>query len=70
MCFRCICTARAAAQDGISLPLRAVRFQCDAWIDEDGLRAQLPLVLGEALTPGRSAKPAGCSSSPSCSATS
>ena len=49
--FACICTARAAAQDGIGLPLRAVRLQCDAWIDEDGLRAQLPLVLGEALTP-------------------
>jgi outer membrane protein insertion porin family len=40
----------AAAQEGLGLPLQAVRFECDAWIDEVGLRARLPLRRGEPVT--------------------
>jgi len=41
---------RAAAQDGVGLPLGEVRFECDAWIDKPGLRTLLPLTRGEPVT--------------------
>jgi len=34
----------------LGLPLRAVRFECDAWFDEAGMRAQLPFARGAPLT--------------------
>ena len=46
----CLCGGAAAAQDGIGLPLSAVRFECDAWIDKAGLRALLPLTPGAPVT--------------------
>jgi len=42
--------ARADESDGIGLPLEEVRFDCDAWIDKDGLRALLPLTPGVPVT--------------------
>jgi outer membrane protein insertion porin family len=42
--------AGAPAQDWIGLPLKAVRFECDAWIDQAGLRALLPLTQGAPVT--------------------
>jgi outer membrane protein insertion porin family len=40
----------AAADDGIGLPLRRVRLDCDAWFDSAGMRRLLPLALGEPVT--------------------
>jgi outer membrane protein assembly factor BamA len=40
----------AWSQDGLGLPLKAVRFASDAWIDEASLRARLPLKPGEPVT--------------------
>ena len=46
-----ILTAAASpAQDGVGLPLEAVQFDCEAWIDTDGLRALLPLTPGVPVT--------------------
>lgn len=42
--------AVGAEGDGVGLPLKAVRFECDAWIDEAGLRALLPLTPGAPVT--------------------
>ncbi|MEO8603713.1 MAG: POTRA domain-containing protein, partial [bacterium] len=38
------------ATAGLGLPVKAVRFTCDAWFDEDGMRALLPLTPGVPLT--------------------
>src|SRR5262249_33303569 len=38
------------AQDGMGLPIAAVHIESDAWVDEDGLRALLPLQPGTVLT--------------------
>lgn len=46
----CVCAAGARAQDGLGLPLEAVRFESDAWIDGAGLRTLLPLTRGAPLT--------------------
>lgn len=50
----CVGTAlgpRAMAEEtGIGLPLRAVQFESDAWVDERGLRALLPLAPGAPVT--------------------
>lgn len=37
-------------QPGVGLPLRKVRFDCDAWFDEVAVRQRLPLHRGEPLT--------------------
>lgn len=42
--------AAAAEDEGLGRPLRAVRFVCDAWFDEAGMRALLPLTPGEPVT--------------------
>jgi outer membrane protein insertion porin family len=42
--------APSAALDGMGLPVQDVRFECNAWIDEAGLRALLPLQPGVALS--------------------
>jgi len=39
-----------AAQEGVGRPLHAVHFTCDAWFDEPGIRALLPLTPGAPLT--------------------
>ena len=45
-------TARLApgATDGLGLPLKSVRFECDAWFDEAAMRALLPLTPGVPVT--------------------
>lgn len=45
-----VLAAAARAEDGIGLPLSAVRFECDAWFDEAAMRALLPLQPGEPVT--------------------
>lgn len=42
--------APPVAAAGIGLPLRQVRFHCDAWFDEVSLRQRLPLERGEPVT--------------------
>jgi outer membrane protein assembly factor BamA len=46
----CLSAHVARAQDGVGLPLATVRFASDAWVDEDGLRALLPLRPGSVVT--------------------
>jgi outer membrane protein insertion porin family len=46
----CCRTVVCAQEEGMGLPLRAIHFVADAWIDEDGLRALLPLQIGAPLT--------------------
>lgn len=37
----------------MGLPLGEVRLECDAWVDEEALRARMPLVAGEVVTAER-----------------
>jgi len=39
-----------AAEDGLGLPLRRVELDCDAWFDDAGIRALLPLSTGVPVT--------------------